>query len=88
MDRSGGRDVHIYDGNDGNDGNRPTKVLGGLIFNNGVTNRNIFQMIDILFIFNGPFSLRLGDGNIIQDDQSPLQRGDYYIHADMKILFQ
>lgn len=74
LDRSEGRDIHIYDAS------RPTEVLGGLILNNGVTNHNLFQMIDVLFVFKGSFSLRHG-GNTIQDDQSPLQRGEYYIDA-------
>ena len=45
INRSAGRNVHIYDAND------PTAVLGGLILVNGVTNANFYSMVEILIIF-------------------------------------
>lgn len=69
MDRSTGREVHIYEPD------RPPVVLGGLILTHGVTNRNFYQMIKILFIFESPFSLRHEGGNTIQKDEDPLETG-------------
>lgn len=74
MDRSAARDVYIYDAN------RPMEVLGGLVLTSGVLNWNFYQMIEILFIFEGLYSLR-HEGNTVQKDQNPLQKGDYHIHA-------
>ena len=41
INRLRGRNVHIYDAKN------PTVVLGGLILSNGVTNRNLYSMLDI-----------------------------------------
>jgi hypothetical protein len=78
--RSGGRDVHIYDAND------PTAVLGGLILSNGVTNANLYSMVEILVKSTGPFSLRNEGGIEIEKDHHPLQSGKYYIVATGKFL--
>lgn len=76
VDRSVGRDVHVYDAE------RPLEVLGGLILTNGVTNKNFYEMIEILFLFESSFSLQLeGHRNTVQKDQNPLLRGKYYIHT-------
>ena len=50
-DRSGGRNVHIYDTKD------PDVVLGGLILTNGVTNANFYSMIEIFLFFNQEYVL-------------------------------
>lgn len=73
LNRSAGRDVHIYDAD------RPSEVLGGLILTNGITNSNFYEMIEILFPFEGSFSLRHESNTTVQNDQNPLQRGKYYI---------
>ena len=73
ISRSGGRNVHIYDAK------KPTAVLGGLILSNGVTNANLYSMVEILVIFDGPFSLRNEGGTEIIKDHHPLQPGNYYI---------
>src|SRR5271169_994660 len=65
IDRSAGRNVHIYDDND------RTTVLGGLILNPGVTNANFYAMIRIFVEFERrTFSLRNEGGiEIKKNDQ-------------------
>jgi hypothetical protein len=50
-DRSGGRDVHIFNASDRN------TTIGGLILTNGVTNANLYAMIEIFVFFNSEYSL-------------------------------
>jgi hypothetical protein len=78
--RSLGRDVFIYDAKD------PDEVLGGLILTNGVTNANLYSMVEIIIIFSGGFSLLDDDGTKIDRDDRPLQPGNYFIDADGKLL--
>lgn len=69
-----GRNVHIYDARD------PSKPLGGLILTDGVTNANFYAMINILFIFESRFTLRLDDDNkTVPDNCDALQQGNYQI---------
>jgi len=77
--RSGRRDVHIYDAND------PTAVLGGLILTNGIANADLYSMVEILIKSTGPFSLRNEVGIEIKKDYHPLQSGKYYIVAAGKL---
>lgn len=72
-DRSGGRNVHIYDTND------PDTVLGGLQVTNGVTNANFHSMVEIIFFFSSDYFLRDEGGNPILRDDRPLQPNKYYI---------
>ena len=82
IDRSAGRNVHIYDDNDRN------TVLGGLILNSGVTNANFYAMIRIFVEFERrTFSLRNQSGIEIQKDRQPLQPGKYYIVTLGKFLY-
>ena len=81
VDRSNGRNVHIYDAND------PNTVLGGLILTNGVTNMNFYSMVEIIIIFSGSFSLRNEGGTEIERDGDPLQPGKYYINAKARLLY-
>jgi hypothetical protein len=82
IDRSAGRNVHIYD-----DNNRIT-VLGGLILNPGVTNANFYAMIRIFVEFERrTFSLRNQNGIEIHKDHQPLQPGNYYIVTSGKFLY-
>jgi hypothetical protein len=75
LNRSVGRNVHIYNAND------PGTELGGLILTNGVTNANFYSMVEILFIFESTFFLR-DEGDVrIQRDGHQLQPGNYYIVA-------
>ncbi|KAF2194976.1 hypothetical protein K469DRAFT_545534 [Zopfia rhizophila CBS 207.26] len=75
IDRSRGRNVHIYDAND------PATVLGGLILAKGVTNTNFYSMVEMLFIFTGTFFLRDEGNTKIEKDDRPLQPGEYSIVA-------
>ncbi|KAF2183148.1 hypothetical protein K469DRAFT_584164 [Zopfia rhizophila CBS 207.26] len=76
INRSRGRNVHIYDAND------PTTVLGGLILANGVINANFYSMMEILFVFTGAFFLQDEGNTKIEKDDRPLQPGKYFIVAD------
>jgi hypothetical protein len=78
LNRSEGRNVHIYDAND------PTAELGGLVLTNGVTNANFYSMVEILVIFTSTFFLRDEGGTEIKKDNHPLQPGKYYIVATSK----
>jgi hypothetical protein len=75
INRSGGRNVLIYDANN------PTVVLGGLILSNGVTNANFYLMAEIFIIFISTFFLQDEHSTRIQKDDHPLQPGKYYIIA-------
>jgi hypothetical protein len=71
--RSGGRNIHIYDSKD------PDTVIGGLILTDGVTNANFYSMVEIICIFDSTYFLRDEYGTIIQRDDSPLHPAKYYI---------
>lgn len=73
LNRSAGRNVHIYDAND------PTIELGGLRLATGITNANFFSMLEILFLFKGKFDLQNEDGVTIVRNDDPLQPGNYYV---------
>ena len=75
LNRSRGRNVHIYNANDA------TTELGGLILTNGVTNANFYSMVEILFIFESTFFLQDEGGVRVQRDGHQLQPGNYYIVA-------
>jgi hypothetical protein len=75
VDRSQGRDIHIYDANDRN------TVLGGLVLTDGITNKNFYSMVGIIFFFNGPYSLLDEGGTEIERNDDPLKPGNYYIDA-------
>ena len=71
--RSGGRNVQIYDAKD------PATVLGGLILANGVTTANFYSMVEILIIFDNFYFLQDEGGTMVEGDNHPLQPGNYYI---------
>jgi hypothetical protein len=73
--RSGGRNVHIYNVKD------PATPLGGLILTNGVTNANFYSMVEILVLFAGSFELRNEEDDKIEKNDDALSPGKYYIHA-------
>lgn len=80
-DRSGGRDVYFYDAA------KPTEVLGGLVLTNGITNKNFHEMLEILLVYDHPFSLRDENKTLVGKDDDPLQRGKYYITGESISLF-
>ncbi|KAH0556717.1 hypothetical protein GP486_005493 [Trichoglossum hirsutum] len=73
LNRSAGRDIHIYEAKN------PDTLIGGLILTNGMTNANFYSMVEIICIFDGTYFLRDEYGTIIQRDGSPLHSGKYYI---------
>lgn len=79
MNRSAGRDVHIYNAND------PTEPLGGLILTNGVTNANFYAMIEVFLFFNGDYVLRHEGVTDVPRDEQALQPGSYFIVTDGSI---
>jgi hypothetical protein len=79
--RSLKRDVHIFDTS-----NRSTSI-GGLVLTAGVTNANLYTMIEIFVIFNGEYILRNESDITIEKDDSPLLPGNYYIDSLSKSLF-
>jgi len=79
--RSVGRDVHIFDASD-----RSTSI-GGLILTMGVTNANLYTMIEIFIFFDGEYILRNESDITIEKDDSLLQPGNYYIDSPRKSLF-
>lgn len=82
--RSVGRNVHIYDARE------PNQELGGLLLTNGVTNENLYDMIDIILIIHGTFILQHNSNNLaaseVPKDNTSLQPGDYYIVTAGKFL--
>jgi hypothetical protein len=81
-DRSGRRDVHIFDARDRN------TSIGGLILTAGVTNANLHAMIEIFVIFKSEYSLQSESNvTIAKDDNSLLLPGNYYIDSDGKSVF-
>jgi hypothetical protein len=79
--RSGGRNVHIYDFDDSNDLDfslEPKVVLGGLILTDGITNANLYSMLDMFIsceerLFRNPEeTFFLGDeGPFFLEDEDP-----------------
>lgn len=77
MDRSAGRIVFIYNAN----GDK--ELLGGLSNTQGITNKNFYEMLEIVLVFAGPYTLKLA-GDIVPRDGAELQRGDYYVDGKFK----
>ena len=75
QNRSAGRDVHIFDTHD-----RSTSI-GGLILTEGVTNSNLYTMIEIFVLFNSEYVLRNESDVEMGKDASPLLPGNYYIDS-------
>ncbi|RPB04293.1 hypothetical protein L873DRAFT_1833304 [Choiromyces venosus 120613-1] len=72
-DRSAWRNTFIYDSN-----NRDT-VLGGLWATPGITNTNLYSMLEIFCLFSNTFELHDEDGQLVEKDEAQLQPGNYYI---------
>jgi len=72
--RSEGRNVLIYNAKS------PSEPIGGLIVTHGITNANLYAMIDIICIFTSTFILQLEDGStVIPKNDDALRPGNYYI---------
>ncbi|RPA95771.1 hypothetical protein L873DRAFT_1697010 [Choiromyces venosus 120613-1] len=72
-DRSAWRNTFIYDSK-----NRNT-VLGGLWATPGITNANLYSMLEIVCLFSKTFELHDEDGQLVETDEAQLQPGNYYI---------
>lgn len=75
QNRSAGRDVHIFDASD-----RSTSI-GGLIITAGVTNANLYAMVEIFVFFDSEYTLRNESNITIEKDNSLLLPGNYFIDA-------
>ena len=80
--RSARRDIHIYDASD-----RGTSI-GGLVLTAGVTNGNLYAMIEIFVIFNSGYTLQNEIGITIEKNDSPLLPGNYYINSPSKSVIE
>ncbi|KAE8447801.1 hypothetical protein EG329_010195 [Mollisiaceae sp. DMI_Dod_QoI] len=87
--RSRRRNVHIFDARD-----RSTSI-GGLVLTAGVTNTNLYDMIEIFVIFGGEDSSNAIEGEYIlrnessiaiEKDDSMLLPGNYYIDSPSNLL--
>ena len=68
-----GRNIHIYDARN------PDVMLGGLTLTNGVTNANLYSMIEIFLWFNQDYFLRHEGGIEVQRDEQAFRPGNYYL---------
>jgi len=71
--RSAWHDTHIYASND-----RDT-VLGGLWVAPGITNANLYSMVEIFCTITDTFDLQDDSQRLVERDEEPLQPGNYYI---------
>jgi len=80
LDRSPWRDTYIYASD-----NRTT-VLGGLWVAEGVTNANLYSMLEVFCFFTDTFDLHDCNNQLVERDEQQLQPGNYYIFTDGKFL--
>ncbi|KAH8652734.1 HNH endonuclease-domain-containing protein [Tricladium varicosporioides] len=74
-DRSQHRNVLIFNTSDRN------TTIGGLVLTAGVTNANLYAMVEIIVIAISDFTLRNESDITIKKNDSPLQPGNYYIDS-------
>jgi hypothetical protein len=74
-DRSIIRNVRIFNVSDRN------TEIGGLRTNGGITNANLYAMIEIFLFFNGEYVLQDESDIVVKKDDSLLQHGKYYINS-------
>ena len=80
--RAGGRDTFIYDSN-----HRDT-LLGGLWVAEGITNANLYCMVDIICIFTDTFYIHDNNEQLVERDEKPLQPRNYFIVSNGKSLLR
>ncbi|PUU78797.1 hypothetical protein B9Z19DRAFT_1064756 [Tuber borchii] len=73
------RNANIYDSD------RKDNLIGGLWIAEGITNANLYSMLEIFCTFNDTFYLRNFSGRLVKRDQNPLQPGDYLIATNGSI---
>jgi len=81
LDRSAWRNTYIYASN-----NRST-VLGGLWASEGVTNADLYSMLEVFLAFTDTFDLCDSGDQLVKRDGEPLQYGNYYIVTAGRLLF-
>ena len=79
-DRAVGRNVRLYDARD------RTKAFGGLLLNNGVTNKNFYKMVEIFLILETSFSLQNELDVEMGKNDDPLQPGNHYVAGKCVML--
>ncbi|KAG0633420.1 hypothetical protein HOY80DRAFT_991710 [Tuber brumale] len=72
-DRSQWRDTYIYASD-----NRAA-ILGGLLASEGITNANLYSMLEIFCFFTDTYALIDGYEQLVERDGQQLQPGNYYI---------
>lgn len=60
--------------------------LGGLVNTQVVTNKNFHEMLEILLVFDSPYTLTLASDDIVPKDGAELQLGEYYVDGNSKTL--
>jgi hypothetical protein len=75
LDRSVGRNVHIFDARD------PTKEIGGLLLCAGVSRRNFYDWVAMIITTDDDWHLEFEDNRLPRDDAA-LSRGDYFLRCD------
>lgn len=80
MDRSAGRTVFIYRATGDNE------QLGGLVNTRGITNKNFYDMLEIILVFRSPYTLTLAGSHIVPEDGAPLKCGNYYVDGESTTL--
>ncbi len=84
IDRSGPRNVFIWDLND----NEDRIPLGGLALSNGITNKDFHQMVYIVLLVNKvDFILQDENGEPLPEDDEALRPGNYYVAGDIVVSF-
>jgi len=80
--RAEGRDTFIYDSN-----HRDT-LLGGLWIAEGITNANLYYMVEIICVFTDTFELRDNNEQLVKRDEKPLQPGNYFVVSNGRSLLR
>ena len=78
--RAVGRNIHLYGARDN------TSALGGLLLTTGMTNKNFYQMVEILLILETSFFLQDEPGTKVEVNDDPLLPGNYYVVGKYIIL--
>ena len=58
---------------------RQASLIGGLWIAKGITNANLYSMVEIFCTFSDTFYLRRFKGQLVERDQHPVQPGDYLL---------
>ena len=77
-----GRDTFIYDSN-----HRDT-LLGGLWTAEGITNANLYCMVEIICLLTDTFHLCDNNEQLVERDEKPLRPGNYFIASNGRSLLR